>query len=100
LLKSWKRDMKKLAEALASHPADVPALLIWGDRDPVVPAFTAKELMRHLADSEQVTLPGVGHLPNDERPDQCAELIRTWLIARETHRNDPTRIALNAADHR
>jgi pimeloyl-ACP methyl ester carboxylesterase len=79
ILKSWRHDMRKLAQALASHPTDVPALLIWGDRDPVVPAFTAPELMRHLAHSEQVTLPGVGHLPNDERPDQCASLIRTWL---------------------
>lgn len=82
LLKSWKDDMQKLAAALASHPTDVPALLIWGDRDPVVPAFTAKDLMRHLAHPEQVTLSGVGHLPNDERPEECAELIHRWLTSR------------------
>jgi pimeloyl-ACP methyl ester carboxylesterase len=81
--------MQKLAEALASRTTDVPALLIWGDRDPVVPAFTARELMRHLVHSEQVTLPGVGHLPNDERPEECAKLIRTWLMRGQTDRSEP-----------
>jgi pimeloyl-ACP methyl ester carboxylesterase len=79
LLNSWKRDMQALAEALKAGTIDVPALLIWGDRDPVVPASTGRALMRHLARSEQITLSGVGHLPNVERPEQCAELIRTWL---------------------
>ncbi len=79
--------MQNLAAALESHTTDVPALLIWGDRDPVVPPATGRALMRHLAHSEQVTIPGVGHLPNDERPEQCAELIRTWLMRRETNAN-------------
>lgn len=85
MLKSWKHDMQKLAAALTSHTTGVPALLLWGDLDPVVPASTGAELMRHLGPSEQFTLQGIGHLPNDERPEECGSLIRTWLIQRDTH---------------
>lgn len=79
MLKSWKRDMEQLGDALRERRPEVPALLLWGELDPVVPASTARELMRHLGPSEQFTLQGVGHLPNDERPGECAALITTWL---------------------
>lgn len=85
LLKSWNEDMRRLADALRVRKPEAPALLLWGERDPVVPASTGAELMRHLGPSEQFTLHGVGHLPNDERPEECGSLIRTWLIWRETH---------------
>jgi pimeloyl-ACP methyl ester carboxylesterase len=84
LLTSWKSDMEKLANALRERRTEIPAFLLWGELDPVVPASTGMELMQHLGPSEQATLPGVGHLPNDERPEECGALIRTWLISRET----------------
>jgi pimeloyl-ACP methyl ester carboxylesterase len=86
MLKRWKGDMEGLRNALCERRTEVPAFLLWGDLDPVVPASTGAELMRHLGPSEQATLRGVGHLPNDERPEECGSLIRTWLIWRETHR--------------
>jgi pimeloyl-ACP methyl ester carboxylesterase len=85
LLKSWTSDMEKLGNALRERRTEVPAFVLWGELDPVVPASTGMELMQHLGPSEQVTLPGVGHLPNDERPEECGALIRTWLMSRETH---------------
>jgi pimeloyl-ACP methyl ester carboxylesterase len=84
ILKSWKSDMERLGNALREHRTEIPALLLWGELDPVVPASTGAELMRYLGPSEQMTLPGVGHLPNDERPKECGALIRTWLIWRES----------------
>lgn len=85
LLRSWKSDMDQLGNTLRGRRTEVPAFLLWGELDPVVPPATGMELMQHLGPSEQMTLPGVGHLPNDERPEECAALIRTWLIWRETH---------------
>jgi pimeloyl-ACP methyl ester carboxylesterase len=84
LLKSWKSDMERLGNTLRERRTEVPAFVLWGELDPVVPAATGMELMRHLGPCEQVTLHGVGHLPNDERPEECGSLIRTWLISRET----------------
>jgi pimeloyl-ACP methyl ester carboxylesterase len=79
MLQSWKVDMERLGSALSERRVEIPAFLLWGERDPVVPASTGDELMRHLGPSEQVTLRGVGHLPNDERPEECGSLIRRWL---------------------
>jgi pimeloyl-ACP methyl ester carboxylesterase len=79
MLKSWKSDMEKLGNALRERRTEVPALLLWGELDPVVPSITARALMRHLGPGELATLGGVGHLPNDERPEECGWLIRDWL---------------------
>jgi pimeloyl-ACP methyl ester carboxylesterase len=84
LLRSWRSDMAQLAAKLEGCPIELPALLIWGDRDIVVPASTAETLLRHLRASELVTLSGVGHLSNEEAPDECGELIRAWLIGHES----------------
>lgn len=81
LLKSWKSDMEKLGNALRERSTEVPAFVLWGELDPVVPPSTGEELMEHLESSEQAILCGVGHLPNDERPEECGELIRDFLRA-------------------
>lgn len=82
MLKSWKSDMARLRDALCERRTEVPAFLLWGELDPIVPASTGAELMQHLGPSEQATLSGVGHLPNDERPEECGALIRAWLMRR------------------
>jgi pimeloyl-ACP methyl ester carboxylesterase len=79
MLKSWKSDMERLRSALSECRTEVPALLLWGELDPIVPASSGAELMHHLGPSEQATLRGVGHLPNDERPEECGALIEKWL---------------------
>jgi pimeloyl-ACP methyl ester carboxylesterase len=81
MLKSWNEDMRRLAEGLRTKKPDTPALLLWGELDPIVPASTGADLMAHLDNCEKATMPGVGHLPIDERPEECGSLIRTWLAA-------------------
>ena len=85
LLRSWKADMESLRKRMMAEPLATPTLLIWGDRDVVVPALSADALKRHLQTWEMFTLPGVGHLPNEEAPAECASIIKTWLIWRDTH---------------
>lgn len=84
LLGSWRSDMNELGTELERHPITTPTLLIWGGSDIVVPASTSANLLKHLQTAEQATLPGVGHLPNEEAPEECGALIRTWLIWHET----------------
>jgi pimeloyl-ACP methyl ester carboxylesterase len=61
-----------------------PLLILWGEADPWTPIAGAK-LYRELADrSEQVQfveIPGAGHCPHDECPDQVNRLILDWLGA-------------------
>jgi pimeloyl-ACP methyl ester carboxylesterase len=79
LLKSWNADMDALGSQIEEQPILAPALFLWGDADPVVPISTAPALQQHLRRWEQVALPGVGHLPNDEAPAPCGGAIQTWL---------------------
>jgi pimeloyl-ACP methyl ester carboxylesterase len=65
-----RRWPQQQAELRAQLPAcRVPTLLIWGDRDPVVPATTAPALQQALPASRLVILPGLGHLAFAEDPD-------------------------------
>jgi len=45
-----------------------PTLLIWGDRDPILPVSQARELASTMPDARLVELEGVGHCPMFERP--------------------------------
>jgi pimeloyl-ACP methyl ester carboxylesterase len=44
--------------------------LIWGDKDPVVPLATAKELMRELPSATLSVINSAGHLPYEELPQE------------------------------
>jgi len=80
ILRTWDEDMEGLRQALTKAAIAIPTLLIWGDEDPVVPIASAAELQEHLADSERVTLAGMGHLLAEEAPEECARVIEEWLV--------------------
>jgi len=79
LLKTWTADMDALGTQLQQQKIQTPTLFLWGDHDSVVPIETAPALQRHIQNWQQVTLLGVGHLPNDEATAECGRAIRSWL---------------------
>ncbi len=84
VLGTWEQDMRQLQLDIDRESLSMPTLLLWGDRDIVVPVATASALLAHIKRGELITLPGIGHLPNEEAPEAIASLIRTWLIWRDT----------------
>lgn len=50
-----------------------PALIVFGDHDRAIPVATAEVLHKLLPHSQVVIMPGLGHLPMLEQPQQCAE---------------------------
>ncbi|KAJ1262947.1 hypothetical protein BS78_09G147600 [Paspalum vaginatum] len=70
--------------ALMPRLADVPVLVLWGDRDPFTPIdgpvgkFFSK-LPSELPNVTLHMLPGVGHCPHDDRPDLVHERLLPWL---------------------
>jgi len=55
----------------------VPTLMIWGDRDPVVPIEAAKDAARLIPDARLEVLPA-GHVPQLGHPEQVAELLTAF----------------------
>jgi pimeloyl-ACP methyl ester carboxylesterase len=79
ILSTWETDMSLLRETMLAHPITLPALLLWGDHDAVVPIESASALDVSLAASERQTLTGCGHLLPEEATAACAALILEWL---------------------
>ncbi|MEO0422294.1 MAG: alpha/beta fold hydrolase [Pseudomonadota bacterium] len=76
-------------EPLEHGPAlpTVPALVLWGREDRVLPVEDAQMFGRLLPDAEVVILPDTGHLPMLERPREVAEHCRA-LFQRASARTD------------
>jgi pimeloyl-ACP methyl ester carboxylesterase len=57
----------------------VPTLLVWGERDPLVPPRLAEEWTRALPDVRLVVLAGAGHAPMFDAPAELAKHISGFL---------------------
>lgn len=76
IVTTWTADLREL-ERLLPGLAEVPTLLMWGDKDPAVYFSSMEPLARHFPNAEKVVFPGVGHLPYEE----CADDFNRELIA-------------------
>lgn len=65
-----------LLEAAAG--LDVPALVVAGQRDRVLPVHHSRRLADTMPDAELVELPDVGHVAMLERPDEVNALIEAF----------------------
>lgn len=74
LARQFRAQRRALAAALPRM--QTPALLVWGDRDPVVPVATAAALAAAMPRAELEILAGVGHLPFVEEPETFARMVR------------------------
>lgn len=66
----WRTE---LFSAAAQHPR--PTLIIWGDRDRVLPAHHLEAAQRLMPHATTHLLTGIGHMPQIECPDQFAALV-------------------------
>ncbi len=56
-----------------------PTLLLWGERDAMIPVSNAKRYLALLPHARLVTLPGIGHLPQEEAPAITLPAVRQFL---------------------
>ncbi|HUR83779.1 MAG TPA: alpha/beta fold hydrolase [Solirubrobacteraceae bacterium] len=60
-----------------------PTLVVWGERDRLVPVRDASEFERLIAGSRRIVYPDTGHVPMLERPDCFNEDLRAFLLDEE-----------------
>lgn len=58
-----------------------PTMVVVGERDVLTPPELAKEMAAGISGATLHIVPGSGHLPPIERPDETAALLRDWLAA-------------------
>jgi pimeloyl-ACP methyl ester carboxylesterase len=56
-----------------------PTLLLWGEKDAMIPIANAADYLRELPHGELTRLPGLGHVPQEEAPDVSLAPVRAFL---------------------
>ncbi|QVI29714.1 SDR family NAD(P)-dependent oxidoreductase [Mycolicibacterium neoaurum] len=70
----WRTE---LLAAVAAHPR--PTLLIWGDRDRILPAAHLGAAHRQFPDAQVHLFTATGHMPQIERADEFADLVTAFV---------------------
>jgi pimeloyl-ACP methyl ester carboxylesterase len=58
---------------------ETPTLLIWGEKDRMIPVSNAADYLRAMPDATLVKLPDAGHLPHEEAPADSLPALRVFL---------------------
>jgi pimeloyl-ACP methyl ester carboxylesterase len=57
----------------------VPTLIVWGERDGVVPPAHGRAYQAEIAGAELAILPNCGHLPMVEQPEVFVQTVLAYL---------------------
>ena len=84
-------------QAVTSHDrlylaADVPVLLVWGDRDPMVPVAHAGLAAESLPHARLSIVPKSGHMPHRSAPESFAAAVRSFVASTSPAHHDPDQI--------
>ncbi len=78
IVKTWNEGMTEL-EATLPQIANIPTLLIWGSKDRVVDFASAARLGQHFQNLRAEVIPGAGHLPYEECPEEFCGIVADFL---------------------
>lgn len=56
-----------------------PTLLVWGEADAMIPVANAADYLKTMPHATLVSLPGVGHLPQEEAAEQSIAAVQDFL---------------------
>ena len=80
--------------------ADLPTLIVWGDRDPIIPVEHGRAAHALLPNSRLEIFEGAGHFPQLDDPLRFAELVTEFVAETDaaTHNGKKVRARLVARD--
>jgi non-heme chloroperoxidase len=79
----WKATLEGLLEDDSSEMLDeirAPTLILWGDKDTIVPLSDQEALARAISDSRLVVYRGAGHALCCEEPVRCASDLSVFVL--------------------
>jgi pimeloyl-ACP methyl ester carboxylesterase len=66
-----------------------PVLIIWGERDPIIPAHHGRSAHEAIPGSHLEIFSGVGHMPQLEAPARFVTVLERFLAETEPMEFDP-----------
>ncbi|MFI5245397.1 MAG: alpha/beta fold hydrolase [Gemmatimonadales bacterium] len=67
------------ADTLRLRDLRLPTLVLWGDRDRLIPPENAGRFLRDISGSRVILYRGLGHVPHEEDPVRTAADVRAFL---------------------
>ena len=61
--------------------AEIPFLIVWGDRDPIIPVAHGVSVAKHLPSSRLEIFEGAGHFPHLDDPQRFVRLIVDFVAS-------------------
>ena len=71
-------DMKRIEQALPEF-AETPTLLVWGMRDPVLPASVLKMWQQRSPDAKTIEIEDASHFLQEDAPERIVDAIQKFL---------------------
>lgn len=68
---------------------ELPLLIVWGERDPIIPVAHGREAHEQMPGSRLEVFAGVGHLPQIEDPGHFVAVVERFLAETEPAEFDP-----------
>lgn len=69
----------------------IPTLIVWGERDPIIPAAHGRDAHALIEGSRLELFAGAGHFPHRDDPQRFVRVLRTWLQETEPVRLEAER---------
>ena len=90
MLRPGTRDamIERMAQTVLADPVPLlhriraPTLLVWGEKDAMIPFANSADYLKAIKGSTLVSFPGIGHLPHEEAPSQSIAAVRSFLLDR------------------
>jgi pimeloyl-ACP methyl ester carboxylesterase len=79
--------------------AETPTLIVWGDRDPIIPVEHGLEAHVLLDQSRLEIFEGAGHFPQLDDPVRFAELLTEFVASTEPAVHDAATVRARLVDH-
>jgi non-heme chloroperoxidase len=84
----WRATLRGLLEDVSSEKLNkvkVPTLIVWGNKDRIIPRSEQETLMKGIAGSRLLVYPGAGHMLYWEEPAHFASDIVAFIENLDTH---------------
>ncbi len=72
--------------------ADIPTLLLWGEKDPIIPVRHAAEAHELMPGSRIVTFPQAGHMPHLDEPVRFTDALLEFVAHTQPAEFSPERL--------
>jgi pimeloyl-ACP methyl ester carboxylesterase len=74
----------------------IPSLIVWGDRDRIVPADQGRRVHEQVPHTELAVFRGAGHFPHRDDPARFVRTLDAFLGAQRAASARPKRAAASA----